>query len=235
MVVNSERITENNSNGNQATAGEIAALIEEIAPVSIQMSFDNSGFLVGSRESKVNRVMLALEVSDDVIKDAIKQECQMIITHHPLIFHAEKSVTADTTRANCFCSLFLRALHFTAVIRRLMRRPAAAMMCFAICLVLRMSAELYRLAAAESGNIFVQEWAVLMQRCRSLRLLHVKDLAQIGYRLLIAVKEYADWRYAAAQAAVFLMSALRRGLMRCLPASFRIMRRWRCVKPVFRQ
>ena len=96
MVVNSERITENNSNGNQATAGEIAALIEEIAPVSIQMSFDNSGFLVGSRESKVNRVMLALEVSDDVIKDAIKQECQMIITHHPLIFHAEKSVTADT-------------------------------------------------------------------------------------------------------------------------------------------
>lgn len=96
MVVNSERITENNSNGNQATAGEIAALIEEIAPVSIQMSFDNSGFLVGSRESKVNRVMLALEVSDDVIKDAIKQECQMIITHHPLIFYAEKSVTADT-------------------------------------------------------------------------------------------------------------------------------------------
>ena len=96
MVVNSERITENNSNGNQATAGEIAALIEEIAPVSIQMSFDNSGFLVGRRESKVNRVMLALEVSDDVIKDAIKQECQMIITHHPLIFHAEKSVTADT-------------------------------------------------------------------------------------------------------------------------------------------
>lgn len=95
-MVNSERITENNSNGNQATAGEIAALIEEIAPVSIQMSFDNSGFLVGSRESKVNRVMLALEVSDDVIKDATKQECQMIITHHPLIFHAEKSVTADT-------------------------------------------------------------------------------------------------------------------------------------------
>lgn len=95
-MVNSERITENNSNGNKATAGEIAALIEEIAPVSIQMSFDNSGFLVGSRESKVNRVMLALEVSDDVIKDAIKQECQMIITHHPLIFHAEKSVTADT-------------------------------------------------------------------------------------------------------------------------------------------
>lgn len=71
-------------------------MIEEIAPVSIQMSFDNSGFLVGSRESRVSRVMLALEVSDEVIKDAIKQECQMIITHHPLIFHAEKSVTADT-------------------------------------------------------------------------------------------------------------------------------------------
>lgn len=104
-MVNSERITENNSNGNQATAGEIAALIEEIAPVSIQMSFDNSGFLVGSRESKVNRVMLALEVSDDVIKDAIKQECQMIITHHPLIFHAEKSVTADTYQGKLLLQL----------------------------------------------------------------------------------------------------------------------------------
>ena len=234
-MVNSERITENNSNGNQATAGEIAALIEEIAPVSIQMSFDNSGFLVGSRESKVDRVMLALEVSDEVIKDAIKQECQMIITHHPLIFHAEKSVTADTYQGKLLLRLISSGIALYSSHTPLDAAPAAAMMCFAICLVLRMSAELYRLAAAESGNIFVQEWAVLMQRCRSLRLLHVKDLAQIGYRLLTAAKEYADWRYAAAQAAVFSMSALRRGLMRCLPASFRIMRRWRCVKPVFRQ
>ena len=104
-MVNSERIAENNFNRNRATAGEIAALIEEFAPVSIQMSFDNSGFLVGSRESKVNRVMLALEVSDDVIKDAIKQECQMIITHHPLIFHAEKSVTADTYQGKLLLQL----------------------------------------------------------------------------------------------------------------------------------
>lgn len=104
-MVNSERVAENNFNRNQATAGEIAALIEEFAPVSIQMSFDNSGFLVGSRESKVNRVMLALEVSDDVIKDAIKQECQMIITHHPLIFHAEKSVTADTYQGKLLLQL----------------------------------------------------------------------------------------------------------------------------------
>ena len=105
MVVNQERMAENNFSSNQATAGEIAALIEEIAPVSIQMSFDNSGFLVGSRESRVSRVMLALEVSDDVIKDAIKQECQMIITHHPLIFYAEKSVTADTYQGKLLLQL----------------------------------------------------------------------------------------------------------------------------------
>ena len=104
-MVNQERMAENNFSSNQATAGEIAALIEEIAPVSIQMSFDNSGFLVGSRESRVSRVMLALEVSDDVIKDAIKQECQMIITHHPLIFYAEKSVTADTYQGKLLLQL----------------------------------------------------------------------------------------------------------------------------------
>ncbi len=78
------------------TAKEIVSLIEEVAPNSIQESWDNSGFSVGDPDREVSSVLLALDCTPEVIEEAISIGAQMIITHHPLIFKGVKKITNST-------------------------------------------------------------------------------------------------------------------------------------------
>lgn len=78
---------------------EIAAAIEDFAPKSLQESYDNAGLQVGNPEMAVTAILLCLDVSEDVIREAKERECNMIISHHPLIFRGLKSLTgADATQ-----------------------------------------------------------------------------------------------------------------------------------------
>lgn len=65
------------------------------APLSLQMDFDNSGFLLGRGERPVHRVLLALDITVPVIEEAEALGAELIVSHHPLIFHALKSVTGE--------------------------------------------------------------------------------------------------------------------------------------------
>ena len=65
----------------------------QMAPLELQMDFDNSGFLLGHGDEPVNKALLALDVTEDVIDEAIRENAQLIVSHHPLIFHPLKSVT----------------------------------------------------------------------------------------------------------------------------------------------
>ena len=69
---------------------EITAAIESFAPLSLQESYDNSGLIVGRYDDEVERVLLAVDVTDEVIAEALDEGCDMIITHHPIIFHPLK-------------------------------------------------------------------------------------------------------------------------------------------------
>lgn len=81
-------------------AKEIYQYLDKIAPFALQMDFDNAGFLVGDREADVSRVMVALDVTEDVVREAGRKKCQLIVSHHPLIFHPLKSVVPqDPTQA----------------------------------------------------------------------------------------------------------------------------------------
>lgn len=75
--------------------GAIFDYLNELYPVSTQEPFDNAGFLIGSRESAVSKVLIALDVTSDVIDEAEKLGCSLIISHHPVIFHKLASVTYD--------------------------------------------------------------------------------------------------------------------------------------------
>lgn len=66
-----------------------------MAPLSLQMSFDNSGFQLGSLSSSVDTVLLALDLTDAVIEEAEEMKAGLIITHHPLLFHPLKQISAD--------------------------------------------------------------------------------------------------------------------------------------------
>lgn len=66
-----------------------------LAPLQLQMSFDNSGLLLGKKDAVVDKVLLALDVTDAVVDEAIEIGAQLIISHHPLIFSPIKALTDE--------------------------------------------------------------------------------------------------------------------------------------------
>lgn len=76
-----------------ATVIDIYRYLDQKAPFSLQMSFDNAGFLVGRGESEVTKLMVALDITEEVVAEAVEAGCQLIISHHPIIFHPAKSIT----------------------------------------------------------------------------------------------------------------------------------------------
>ncbi len=74
---------------------EIIHYLESIAPKQIQESYDNCGLLVGEIERDVTKALICLDVTEDVIQEAIDNNCQLIISHHPVIFKAIKKITTQ--------------------------------------------------------------------------------------------------------------------------------------------
>lgn len=65
------------------------------APLELQMSFDNSGFLVGRKNRPVKRTLLALDITPEVINEAREKGAELVIAHHPIIFSALKNITDE--------------------------------------------------------------------------------------------------------------------------------------------
>lgn len=78
---------------------DIATCIENFAPRELQESYDNAGLQVGNPEMEVTAVLLTLDITDEVLNEAMERGCNMIVSHHPLIFRGMKSLTgADITQ-----------------------------------------------------------------------------------------------------------------------------------------
>lgn len=77
---------------------EIYEYLIEMAPLELQEGYDNAGFLFGSLDTEISKVLLALDATSEVIEEAREKGCNLIITHHPLIFGSFKNVlTEDVT------------------------------------------------------------------------------------------------------------------------------------------
>jgi dinuclear metal center YbgI/SA1388 family protein len=77
------------------TVRDIYDLIDQKAPFSTQMSFDNAGFLVGEQSQPVTRVLVSLDITEEVVAEATQLGCQLILAHHPIIFHPVKRLTTE--------------------------------------------------------------------------------------------------------------------------------------------
>lgn len=75
---------------------EIAQAIEEFAPRSLQESYDNAGLQVGNPDMEVTAALLCLDVTEDVMQEARRLGCNMVISHHPLLFSSLRRVTGET-------------------------------------------------------------------------------------------------------------------------------------------
>ena len=65
---------------------EIYRAIEAFAPLDLAESWDCSGILVETPNNNINKIMFALTVTEDIIQQAKAQNCDMIISHHPLFY-----------------------------------------------------------------------------------------------------------------------------------------------------
>lgn len=81
--------------GFEISCNDIIEKLEEKSPRAYACDWDNVGLLLGRRDKKVNRIMVALDATMEVVKTACEEECDMLITHHPLIFSSLKRITDD--------------------------------------------------------------------------------------------------------------------------------------------
>ena len=72
---------------------QVIKFLEEFAPLSLQEHYDNSGLLVGDDNIDITSILLTLDITEEVIDEAIKKNCNFIVAHHPVIFSGLKSLT----------------------------------------------------------------------------------------------------------------------------------------------
>ncbi len=71
---------------------EITGYLEQWAPPSLQESYDNSGLLIGEKDTTINQALITLDLTEEVLDEAIETQSDFIIAHHPFIFRGIKRI-----------------------------------------------------------------------------------------------------------------------------------------------
>jgi len=78
------------------TVGDVTRMMEAMAPTALSEKWDNSGLQIGKKDQPVQKVCVALDPSPEVIAEACSVKADLLITHHPLLFHPVKTLDFDT-------------------------------------------------------------------------------------------------------------------------------------------
>ena len=79
-----------------AAIDEIYRYLNEIAPFSTAMDFDNAGFLVGDGKTEVTKALVTLDITAQSVRQAREKGAQLIVSHHPVIFHPLKRLLSNS-------------------------------------------------------------------------------------------------------------------------------------------
>ena len=80
---------------------DIVHSIESVVPLSFQEEWDNSGLQVGNRNAEIKAALLTVDVTESVVDEAISLGCNLIVSHHPLLFRGLKHLTGSTPQERC--------------------------------------------------------------------------------------------------------------------------------------
>lgn len=75
---------------------EVTAIIEAAAPLSLQENYDNGGLNVGISDDEVTGVLVCVDVTDEVVDEAVQKGANLIVSHHPLLFHPLRQVGGNS-------------------------------------------------------------------------------------------------------------------------------------------
>lgn len=93
---------------------DITTLIEAMAPLSLQESYDNAGLICGSPEAEVRSALLATDVTEEVLDEAIAGGHDLIITHHPLTLQGVKHLRPEGYVQRCLIKAVRHELNLYA-------------------------------------------------------------------------------------------------------------------------
>lgn len=77
---------------NKMKIKEIIEFLENLAPLSLQESYDNAGLIIGSSDTECKGILTSLDVTETVVMEAVRRNCNLIISHHPIIFKGIKKL-----------------------------------------------------------------------------------------------------------------------------------------------
>src|SRR5579872_3396631 len=74
----------------------LTAYLESLAPLAYQEDYDNSGLIVGNPDKDVQQALISLDCTEAIVDEAIAKDCQVIISHHPIVFRGLKKLNGKT-------------------------------------------------------------------------------------------------------------------------------------------
>ncbi len=80
-------------NTEQVKISDIIFYLESLAPKAYQESYDNSGLIVGNANEIVKGVLITLDATEEIVDEALNNDCNLIVAHHPIVFKGMKKLT----------------------------------------------------------------------------------------------------------------------------------------------
>lgn len=90
----------------------IMGVMEQLAPKTLAESWDNVGLQVGDPQADIDKILVSLDLTGEVVQEAIEQQVNMIITHHPFIFNPLKSIRMDLSSGNIIRQLIQNNINY---------------------------------------------------------------------------------------------------------------------------
>ncbi len=88
-----------------ATVQTIEDILRQLAPFEMAEDFDNVGLLVGKRDFPVQKILVTLDATEQVVQEAKVLGADLIVSHHPLLFHARKNIAEEDPEARILCEM----------------------------------------------------------------------------------------------------------------------------------
>ena len=76
---------------------EVVNALERFAPLPLQEDYDNAGLQIGLTEAEISGALLCLDVTEETVDEAIRKGCNLIVSHHPLIFRRLRRIAVSYT------------------------------------------------------------------------------------------------------------------------------------------
>lgn len=80
---------------------KIISILEDFAPLSLQESYDNAGLIIGSHKDEISSALICIDITEEVIEEAIEKNCNLIISHHPIVFSGLKKINGKNYVERC--------------------------------------------------------------------------------------------------------------------------------------